>query len=181
MQRLDNQYPCQEFRVRNYKLQEFNKKYSTNIENFDDIMGPPIMCLLPGTKFYIPCDDPWNTLEESPNHEGIYTIITHPEAVSLDSSSWKIYHSLKIDFIEWCKPGPIIFFPLVQYGDSVILDPFKTRRIMENRGLPKHVIRSKNSIQLRHDSTVLLHLKKLGLGKSTLAKHLENALNNEKV
>lgn len=176
MQRLDDQYPCQEFRVRNYKMQEFNKKFSTNIASLDKILGPPLLCLLPGTKFYIPCDNPWNTLEEIPNNDGVYTIIMHPEAIGLDSSSWKIYHSIKIDFIDWCKPGPIIFFPLVQHAENVILDPFKSRRIMENRGLPKHVIRSKHNIQLSHDTTALRQLKKLGLGKSTLAKYLESTI-----
>jgi hypothetical protein len=172
MDKTNLTYAFQEFTVKNYTLDKFNARFNQTIESWDEIIGPPLLCLLPKTKFYVAFNDEKLTkLPKIPNN--IYTIVIHPESIGLKTDA--IYLSIKIDFINWCKPTKsVIQFPVLEYNDDLILDPFKTRKIMESRGLPPYILEKRKLKQINKDKICLNLMKKLNLENSKQMQLLQN-------
>lgn len=160
----------QEFKVYDYDLDDLKNRYDLN--SFEEVLIPPVTCLLPGTKFYVKAGKKrFRSFDQVESIDEKYTILLHPLALAMKCQN-PVFLSIVIDFQDWCSPGKLIRFPVVKQDGQCYLDPFKTKQRMESRGFPPYVTNIKRETDTARVKMVLKTMKKLGLKDTPASEEL---------
>lgn len=149
---------CQEFTIRDYSLDKFNHRSGLQIENYFDLIHDETIWFLPGTKIYVHLpNDPVKSIKKLRPESGIFQVLVHPKAIGSKSTQPQ-FMQVEIPYTNWCFPGPQIKFPVCSYKEKLMVDPFKTKTMMENRGLPKLILKTE---ELKRKREIVEHIELL--------------------